>query len=190
MAHSENASFGYRTLHQETKPNPKELNPYFKDNGNGYPKREGRSRLVTTNFFLLQLSGDGGASWRLKALKRAQNKRLEKAENLRRSLKIGWGSRLVTWSVSRSLSLHRLHVRAHLHAIKDRKRGLKESSEATWSDVEHESATRNVDDNVWVEITEISRNASLAMFGKAREARSVFLETVIGLAKQRRSSFG
>lgn len=51
--------------------NPRELNPYLKDDGSGYPEdsnaNAGQNHLLSSS-----LVGDGGASWRLKALKRAQ----------------------------------------------------------------------------------------------------------------------
>lgn len=55
-----------------TKVNPRELNPYLKDGGGGYPDdsegtKSGGSQLLST-----AVVGDGGASWRLKALRRAQ----------------------------------------------------------------------------------------------------------------------
>uniref|UniRef100_A0A7N0USJ2 Uncharacterized protein n=1 Tax=Kalanchoe fedtschenkoi TaxID=63787 RepID=A0A7N0USJ2_KALFE len=55
------------------KANPRELNPYLKNDGDGYPDEaheaanSGSSQLFSTS-----VVGDGGASWRLKALKRAQ----------------------------------------------------------------------------------------------------------------------
>ena len=50
-----------------------ELNPFMKDGGDGYPdeaslRKAGHSGIISTANV-----GDGGASWRLKALKRAQS---------------------------------------------------------------------------------------------------------------------
>lgn len=49
------------------------MNPYLKDDGSGYPEEENDGVKVAANQLLSSsLVGDGGASWRLKALKRAQ----------------------------------------------------------------------------------------------------------------------
>lgn len=52
--------------------NPRELNPYLKDNGSGYPEDADRNKASGEKLLSSSLVGDGGASWRLKALKRAQ----------------------------------------------------------------------------------------------------------------------
>ena len=49
---------------------------------------------------------------------------------------------------------------------------------------QHESATRTVDDNVWTEIRNFKK-CLIMMFAK-QEKEVVFLETVMGLAQQRR----
>lgn len=49
---------------------------------------------------------------------------------------------------------------------------------------QHESATRTVDDNVWVEFRNFKK-CLIMMFAK-QEKEVVFLETVMGLAQQRR----
>ena len=56
------------------------MNPYLKDNGKGYPEdNEGQnsSRLLASS-----LVGDGGVSWRLKALKRAQEQAAREGRKL------------------------------------------------------------------------------------------------------------
>ncbi|KAG2401287.1 uncharacterized protein HKW66_Vig0196770 [Vigna angularis] len=50
--------------------------------------------------------------------------------------------------------------------------------------IQHESATRTVDDNVWTEIRNFKK-CLIMMFAK-QEKEVVFLETVMGLAQQRR----
>ncbi|XLR27462.1 hypothetical protein S83_055362, partial [Arachis hypogaea] len=79
-----NALFGFRieyiermvwmdeTWMQSIKVNPKELNPYLKDNGSGYPEESDRTKVGLDQLLSASLIGDGGASWRLKALKRAR----------------------------------------------------------------------------------------------------------------------
>lgn len=52
--------------------NPKELNPYLKDNGSGYPEESDGVKVGASKLLSSSVVGDGGASWRLKALKRAQ----------------------------------------------------------------------------------------------------------------------
>ena len=55
-----------------TKVNLRELNPYLKDNGSGYPEDENGNKGSGEQLLSSSLVGDGAASWRLKALKRAQ----------------------------------------------------------------------------------------------------------------------
>lgn len=60
--------------------NPRELNPYFKNDGSGYPEEEdksGDSKLLSASVI-----GDGGASWRLKALKRAKEQAAREGKDL------------------------------------------------------------------------------------------------------------
>lgn len=49
-----------------------ELNPYLKNGGDGYPDEEGTRKAGHSGIISTAKAGDGGASWRLKALKRAQ----------------------------------------------------------------------------------------------------------------------
>lgn len=64
-------TIGFSTLFQVKKVNPKELNPYLKDNGSRYPE-DSDGNTAQNQLFSSSLVEDGGASWRLKALKRAQ----------------------------------------------------------------------------------------------------------------------
>ncbi|KAK4750264.1 hypothetical protein SAY87_027713 [Trapa incisa] len=104
------------------KVNPKELNPYLRDNGTGYPE-EGSAKSTGDNL-LSSSVGDGGASWRLKALKRAREQAAREGRKLEEVVAERWGSLgQLTVSVS-SRSVAASH--AHLSAIKSRKRGSAE----------------------------------------------------------------
>ena len=54
------------------KVNPRELNPYLKDSGTGYPEEADEKKAGVDRLLSSSLVGDGGASWRLKALKHAE----------------------------------------------------------------------------------------------------------------------
>jgi len=62
--------------------NPRELNPYFKDNGSGYPDDGVEKKVGVDQLPSSSLIGDGGASWRLKALKRAQEQAAREGRKL------------------------------------------------------------------------------------------------------------
>ncbi|CAN0904409.1 CWF19-like protein 2 [Linum grandiflorum] len=103
--------------------NPTELNPYLKDDGSGYPdeveeKRSG-DRLPTS-----AVVGDGGASWRLKALKRAEEQAARDGRKLDEVVEERWGS---LGQLAASAASHRAAPsRAHLHAIRSRQMRQKE----------------------------------------------------------------
>ncbi|ESR34202.1 hypothetical protein CICLE_v10004498mg [Citrus x clementina] len=107
--------------------NMRELNPYLKDNGSGYPEDENGNEGSGEQLLSSSLVGDGGASWRLKALKQR------------------WGSlgQLAIFATS-----HRdAPSRAHLHAIKNRKSGLTEDCQAGAEDQKEKDTqnTSNID---------------------------------------------
>ncbi|XP_008802234.2 CWF19-like protein 2 [Phoenix dactylifera] len=116
-----------RPIVEEVKrTNPKELNPYLKDNGSGYP--DDASISEAGNQLLPSVVGDGGASWRLKALKRAKEQAAREGRKLDDVVEERWGSLnqlAASVTASRAAPTH-----AHLRAIKERKMGQAESSDA------------------------------------------------------------
>ena len=61
---------------------PREMNPYWKDNGGGYPEDTDGSKASGDKLLSSSVVGDGGASWRLKALKRAQEQAAREGRRL------------------------------------------------------------------------------------------------------------
>ncbi|KAL5781843.1 hypothetical protein ACOSP7_006872 [Xanthoceras sorbifolium] len=106
------------------KVNPNELNPYLKDNGSGYPEDADGKESGGKQLFSSSVVGDGGASWRLKALKRAQEQAAREGRRFDEVVEERWGS-LGQLAVS-AASHKAAPSRAHLHAINNRKRGLTE----------------------------------------------------------------
>ncbi|KAF0915306.1 hypothetical protein E2562_035338 [Oryza meyeriana var. granulata] len=113
--------------HEEVKKaNPKELNPYLRDNGSGYPDESNPSN-AGNQLLASSVVGDGGASWRLKALKRAKEQAAREGKKLEEVVEERWGSLghlAASVSASRAAPSH-----AHLHAIRGRKAGQAGSSE-------------------------------------------------------------
>ncbi|CAO2841070.1 unnamed protein product [Amaranthus hypochondriacus] len=108
--------------HEETqKVNPRELNPYLRDNGSGYPEDANETKGNSEQLLSSSLVGDGGASWRLKALKRAQEQAAREGRNINEVVQERWGDLgdLAKSVVSRGAA----PSRAHLHAIKSRRMG-------------------------------------------------------------------
>lgn len=66
--------------------NPKELNPYLKDGGSGFPEESEEGKIGAGQLLSSSLVGDGGASWRLKALKRAQEQAAREGRNFQEVL--------------------------------------------------------------------------------------------------------
>ncbi|URD76332.1 Protein similar to CwfJ C-terminus 2 [Musa troglodytarum] len=114
-----------------TRTNPKELNPYLKDNGSGYPDDASISE-ASDRLFSSSVVGDGGASWRLKALKRAKEQAAREGRKLDEVVEERWGS---LGQLTATVVTHRAApAHAHLRAINDRKRGPMELSEVAPSD--------------------------------------------------------
>lgn len=104
--------------------NLRELNPYLKDNGSGYPEEMERIKIEGKQLLSSSVVGDGGASWRLKALKRAQEQAAREGRKLQEVVEDRWGSmgHFAASVASRNVA----PTHAHLHAIKKRKGLIKE----------------------------------------------------------------
>ncbi|XP_047171883.1 CWF19-like protein 2 isoform X1 [Vigna umbellata] len=106
------------------KVNPKELNPYLKDSGSGYPEEKDGAKVGADQLLSSSLVGDGGASWRLKALKRSQEQAAREGRNFNEVVQERWGSLgELTASVASNAAAP---ARAHLRAIKNRQKGITE----------------------------------------------------------------
>ncbi|XP_020206031.1 CWF19-like protein 2 [Cajanus cajan] len=113
-------------VEESKKVNPKELNPYLKDNGCGYPEESDGAKVGAEQLLSSSLVGDGGASWRLKALKRAQEQAAREGRNLHEVVEERWGS---VGDLTVSVASHTAApARAHLCAIKNRQRGITEEN--------------------------------------------------------------
>ncbi|XP_071704015.1 uncharacterized protein [Rutidosis leptorrhynchoides] len=123
-------------IKETKKVNPKELNPYFKNDGSGYPEEDG-ANSESSNLLSSSVVGDGGASWRLKALKRAQEQAAREGKNLDEVVGERWGS-LGNLAVSvASGSAAPSH--AHLHAIKNRIRRQTRDQPVDQNDTERDN---------------------------------------------------
>lgn len=70
------------SFNQVKKVHPREMNPYLKDDGSGYPEDTDGSKASGDKLLSSSVVGDGGASWRLKALKRAQEQAAREGRRL------------------------------------------------------------------------------------------------------------
>ncbi|KAJ6807896.1 CWF19-like protein 2 [Iris pallida] len=107
--------------------NPRELNPYLRDSGSGYPDDTSASVAAAGQLLSSSVVGDGGASWRLKALKRAKEQAAREGRKLDEVVEERWDSlgHLAASVATRTAA----PSRAHLRAIKDRKMGQIETPE-------------------------------------------------------------
>ncbi|XAR57363.1 hypothetical protein NMG60_11025483 [Bertholletia excelsa] len=117
--------------------NPRELNPYLKNNGTGYPETAEDGKMARGNQILSSaVVGDGGASWRLKAMKRAKEQAAREGRSFEEVVEERWGS---VGQMTVSLASHRAaSSHAHLHAIKNRKKGLTEEQHTVMDDQKEE----------------------------------------------------
>ncbi|XP_074308256.1 uncharacterized protein LOC141643121 [Silene latifolia] len=106
---------------EPVKVNPKEMNPYWKNDGIGYPEDADQTKASHDKLLSSSLVGDGGASWRLKALKRAKEQATREGLDLKEVVQERWGDlgHLAVSVASRRAAA----PRAHLHAIKSRQVG-------------------------------------------------------------------
>ncbi|XP_021750690.1 uncharacterized protein LOC110716385 [Chenopodium quinoa] len=103
------------------KQNPRELNPYLRNNGSGYPEDEEQIKSSKDQLLSSSVVGDGGASWRMKALKRAQEQATREGRNVKEVVQERWRSlgHLAASVASQSAAA----PRAHLPAINSRRMG-------------------------------------------------------------------
>ncbi|XP_057422954.1 uncharacterized protein LOC130716921 isoform X2 [Lotus japonicus] len=113
-------------VEEPEKVHPKELNPYLKDGGSGFPEESEEGKVGAGQLLSSSLVGDGGASWRLKALKRAQEQAAREGRNFQEVVEERWGSlgELTVSVASRSAA----PARAHLRAIKNRQQGTRKEN--------------------------------------------------------------
>ncbi|XP_061365869.1 uncharacterized protein LOC133309144 [Gastrolobium bilobum] len=113
-------------VEESKKENTRELNPYLKDDGSGYPEESDGAKVGVDQLLSSSLVGDGGASWRLKALKRAQEQASREGRNFQEVVQERWGS---LGELTASVASHAAApARAHLRAIKSRQRGTTEEN--------------------------------------------------------------
>ncbi|XP_011091156.1 CWF19-like protein 2 [Sesamum indicum] len=124
------------------KDNPRELNPYLKNNGSGYPEDSDGVETGGKPILSTAVIGDGGASWRLKALKRAQEQAAREGRKLQEVVEERWGS---MGHFAASVASHSVApTHAHLQAIKHRRKGLF-NEEKTNIDEENDQSKKDFD---------------------------------------------
>ncbi|KAM7256173.1 hypothetical protein ACFE04_011914 [Oxalis oulophora] len=123
------------------KVNPRELNPYYKNEGSGYPDEENVVNMDKDQHKPYTVFGDGGASWRLKALKRAREQAAREGRNFEEIVEERWGS--VGELALSTMSTKAAPSRAHLNAIRNRQRGQTDEHKATTNDESRSEIEKN-----------------------------------------------
>ncbi|XP_039044004.1 CWF19-like protein 2 isoform X2 [Hibiscus syriacus] len=120
---------------------PRELNPYLKDNGTGYPEEADEKRASVDRLLSSSVVGDGGASWRLKSLKRAEEQAAREGRSIEEVVLERWGSLdiLAEYGKSRRAAA----PRAHLHAIRNRKQGPDDEKQNVADNQSERNSKRN-----------------------------------------------
>ncbi|KAH7666113.1 HIT-like protein [Dioscorea alata] len=108
-------------VEEVNRANLKELNPYLRNNGSGYPEDSAASESGAGQLLPSSVVGDGGASWRLKALKRAKEQAAREGQNFSEVVKERWGS--LSQLAASVDSQRAAPTHAHLQSIRARKRG-------------------------------------------------------------------
>lgn len=130
-------------VEEVNRANPKELNPYLRNNGSGYPEDSAALESGAGQLLPSSVVGDGGASWRLKALKRAKEQAAREGQNFSEVVKERWGS--LSQLAASMESQRAAPTHAHLQAIRDRKRGQTDKPDTVASN-ESEKGTEEVRD--------------------------------------------
>lgn len=109
-----------------------ELNPYLRDGGTGLPVDDGRQQQNEDTHGRGETTppsrstvGDGGASWRMKALNRARSQAATQGTSVAEVVKERWGSLSeLTAGIIKPPAGEgkRIHAMAHLQAARDRRR--------------------------------------------------------------------
>ena len=124
----------------------RELNPHWSNGGDGFKPSSGidtpedEARNPKTNALLTAGAsggvGDGGASWRLKALRRAKERAAEEGKSLSEVVSDRWGS--VSELVD-SIGANAAHGRAHLRRARD---AVTKCFRCAWRDTSRASVPR------------------------------------------------
>ncbi|GMH18850.1 hypothetical protein Nepgr_020691 [Nepenthes gracilis] len=129
-------------IEEVKKGNSKELNPYLNNNGSGYPEDEDHIMNGRGELFSSSLVGDGGASWRLKALKRAKEQASREGRSLDKVVEERWGP--LGHLAASVASQKAAPSHAHLHSIRSRKMGLTEEHESNSNNQNKRDVGKNI----------------------------------------------